>query len=1304
MDFASLENVVAWPALLGYLNFAEGRPDPRFAKQLNDLYAHFAGQGALRPWEEVRKALILGLRNLHARGSSAFADVSQAEAVIGSVFERVLPAYRRHHQDLLAHLTDAELWQPFFLARAFEAVLAQRGPWDETERIVVAALKQLNDYLGHRPIAIVENRRRGEPYEHERVRPIAVYVKGAGVAWGRYHEMIAKALELLEHTDGAVLHEACFDPTVLEELAIDPRAYDFNHPADKRPNYIFGEWDPHLIDNQGRYRRFVVRHITLEALWVRVESSANLPREELLFEAASVLAGTILMGAGVSGAGPQTHDSSVNLSALVPRIAQYREQFYTELLGKLAGRHGERLREEATLARQAFGAARQELNHVLGQQRALQLQRRRLALFFAELGDPAASRRQLAHLPVASARMLTEIHIHLTTGHILVERGQLAEAAQRLAVVEDLLRRGIACGALADPWNVLGFSGQYPRFHALEDSVRDHRIDDLTHAVEGLLNLYARVLSEGAAQGTFAPGVQLARNLRQLAAWWDRFATTTVSDVHHVQGEEATASAEHVAKVLSRWRERGAATADLGFWREQIEGFRSPKAFALVVEALLGKHDHRAAMSLLMTWLSQVDEVPLEDGDFSFHGLALRWMLSLCPAPEGKAQTPARPDDAAALAVRFFDYLEANAEDYGNVPTLDLLGAGGSGEFAPMPKEADDDDGDSLYSAAYEDMTYKDSTDDDVDAEVLDVMPQKDFDLDHEAERLEKRLRFLATLAKLWNLATRIVRSAPPAQADRARTAASAWLHAARRNFQNLLELLDTIHQHDIPRPTSAVDAMMEYDRRLQTKQRLVTVIILTCLDHALAIGALRGLGEDADAGGKGPPWEPTILALHRALMRQDPDAARTLIPEFREQFRDEPLLYTPLHQGGQPRHILRAHIAQTILRGLAVNLPRQGLLRETYLLLRLARSIEAGQSLPGPRATEFDRLFHLALQAVIDSLVEAAGRKNIDADHVLPGLQVVVEPFLVLWRDHSRDLRVSMLEVAQRDEDFDRLVAFIRRYGHDLFNARFLTPSNLRAVLQRGIGAWLDDLRDDADPLHPVLLAEELGDKISRAEAERCLHLVINTLLENFDHLRDYNQTTTQSDYGENLYQLFEFLRLKAGYERAAWQFRPLLIVHEVLARQHSAAAALWRVMAQQITRPVADKFEHELRELEKKHGMRLVTIAQRFEERFVKPMELDRLVALVAVALEEAPERLDAEEPSELEQAIEPLAQTPSGVGLDVPGWILRLEQELQRVETARSALVALAETLLQVPHVDVPLENLLRQFEDWQSWAQD
>ena len=28
-----------------------------------------------------------------------------------------------------------------------------------------------------------------------------------------------------------------------------------------------------------------------------------------------------------------------------------------------------------------------------------------------------------------------------------------------------------------------------------------------------------------------------------------------------------------------------------------------------------------------MSWLSQADRVPLEDGSYSFHNLALRWML-----------------------------------------------------------------------------------------------------------------------------------------------------------------------------------------------------------------------------------------------------------------------------------------------------------------------------------------------------------------------------------------------------------------------------------------------------------------------------------------------------------------------------------------------------------------------------------------------------------------------------------------------------------------------------------------------------
>src|SRR5207247_1360290 len=182
-------------------------------------------------------------------------------------------------------------------ARVLEAVLRQRGPWAERERIVAGTLQVLNDFVGHRPIATLETRPEGEPYEHERVRPIPLYLRGAGVAWGRYRELIAKALEILEATAAALLREAHFDPSLLDELALDPRAYDFDHPADTRPNFVFGEWDPHCLDGQARYRRFVLRQITLEALWQRVENPGTVDRNEALTEAAAVLAGTMLMAA-----------------------------------------------------------------------------------------------------------------------------------------------------------------------------------------------------------------------------------------------------------------------------------------------------------------------------------------------------------------------------------------------------------------------------------------------------------------------------------------------------------------------------------------------------------------------------------------------------------------------------------------------------------------------------------------------------------------------------------------------------------------------------------------------------------------------------------------------------------------------------------------------------------------------------------------------------------------------------------------------------------------------------------------------
>ncbi len=66
----------------------------------------------------------------------------------------------------------------------------------DVKRVV---FQRLNDFIGvsaHR--ALLETRPQGEPYPHERHRPIPLYLRGAGVAQGRYHDLLARALEILD--------------------------------------------------------------------------------------------------------------------------------------------------------------------------------------------------------------------------------------------------------------------------------------------------------------------------------------------------------------------------------------------------------------------------------------------------------------------------------------------------------------------------------------------------------------------------------------------------------------------------------------------------------------------------------------------------------------------------------------------------------------------------------------------------------------------------------------------------------------------------------------------------------------------------------------------------------------------------------------------------------------------------------------------------------------------------------------------------------------------------------------------------
>ena len=388
--------------VVGYLNYSSGSSDPKFLRNLNSLFRAIEGRtGAEVEPLDVLCAWLNDRADQLSKCTPAFGDVGQARAAISLLHDHVLPAYRAFHRDLLAHQSNRDLWRPLFIGRAFEAILSQGPPWQETERITAGALESLNDYLGYRPVAVLESERQMEPYGHERLRPIPLYIHDVGVAPGPYEELLERALAILTDTDPEILQQAWFDPQLVEELALDPRAYDFDHPASKRPNHHFGQWDLHRVDNRGYYRRFVLQQVTLDALLSRVNSPPNnnggreastaSTRDERMFEAAAVLAGTILMASGTTGNGPSCHSSDVTLSTLLPHIAAYRDQFYDDLLSRTANQQGERLRAESLRTHQPFGGARQYLNHELARRRATQMQHVHLAQLYSRMGYPDAA-------------------------------------------------------------------------------------------------------------------------------------------------------------------------------------------------------------------------------------------------------------------------------------------------------------------------------------------------------------------------------------------------------------------------------------------------------------------------------------------------------------------------------------------------------------------------------------------------------------------------------------------------------------------------------------------------------------------------------------------------------------------------------------------------------------------------------------------------------------------------------------------------------------------------------------------------
>lgn len=1324
----------------GYLNFSSGTSDPRFLQAINALYGSIAESGEPRDrvWRTLAEVIRTGVAELGSR-VEAFRRVDQALAVVRLVFDETLPAYREFHRDLLFHQTEESLFQPFFLGRVCEAVLAVGPPWEETQRIVSGAIRRLNDFIGYRPVAVLHSEQKMQPYAHEWVRPIPLYIRGAGIAWGRYQELLALALEILRATDEDLLQAAWFDPDALDELALDPRAYDFNHPVNRRPNYHFGTWDLHLIDNRGRYRRFVLQQVTLDGLFERIEQRVDLPRDEVLWEAAAVLACTMLMSSGVTGDGPEAIDSTFSLGKLVVRVAAFRDAFYERWIRRLKGRHAKRLRAEAETLRQPFGGVRQHLNQALARRRAEQLQRVHLARLFAKMGYIDAAARQAAFVSAASARMRSQIDCRLMAAHQAIDRRQLSEAAAMLPEIVDLLHRAIECGAMVDPWNILGFAGQFSRSAAIEDSIHDERVEELIEVVGDLFNLHARLQGKAAAAGDETIRREVGQAAHALARWWDQFASTEVSGVNGFSGRVECESADQVAEALGAWHQAGTAAGNVAFWRQHAERFRSPKAYAMLVEALLEENDLVAAMALLVHWLSQASEVPLAQGRHVFGHLLVRWMRAVWRKRQaagepgsaaGFGETTPGASDAWPLARKMLDYLEANAESYWQVPRLQWGGQShrgrsrSAGEEAASPdrfgeagndaaepwedasaEEVDDENAsdDDLFRAAYEGVVYRDSTDDGFEGEMLEGPSlATDFELVRESERISQHLMFLLTVARLWKSVAVWSMASPAPDRDEVLLGYAAQAAVWR---EDLGKLLDLVHRYPIPPPRGTHDSLVEFDHRRVVKETLLERIIATLVEVTDAAAMIPMVTTTEPRDKPAVDWELLARRTLRALYHGQIEFARGIWPRLRQALLKQGLLYLPLVRGGHPRRLAQARCTHQWLRRLLIAFPRCGLIQETSELLKTIQRMEHNHPVGPAAVTEFDRLFEIAaagvLQCMIASASEAApGRGDPDDPdaRLVALLDRPIEVLLKRWLSHSRNVRVSSLEILFDEQRWQEVRKFIKRYGHDLFTQEFLTSySKLRAILHEGVAAYLEALEEVCEDEEKPLLLREIGGGISREHAIRCLEICLEAIVENYSEYLDYNSTTTQSDRGELLYVLLDFLRVQASYESVAWNLKPVLLAHEALMRAgRPGAARRWREAVAERTAGMADDHQRRYDRLVANYGVRLRTVADRIAQRFVQPLALNRLCALVRPAVEE----LRAGRPlvafAELERELAPFTEEPRGTGYNLPPWLESLDRAVEKVLASGDEYDDLIAP--PVPQVKLPLKEFRRQIDAW------
>ena len=412
----------------------------------------------------------------------------------------------------------------------------------------------------------------------------------------------------------------------------------------------------------------------------------------------------------------------------------------------------------------------------------------------------------------------------------------------------------------------------------------------------------------------------------------------------------------------------------------------------------------------------------------------------------------------------------------------------------------------------------------------------------------------------MWKFTATVTQpdDAPPGERDEI---LGGWLKQAENNYQRLMDLLTAVHRYPIPAPRGSHESMLEYDRRRSLKDMLLDNIISVCIDTADSLRMIRAAMQQPAEIAVGEKWEEPVhqvlaggasrrrgrraerlaAAVGRACGRSRCSTCRWPAAEIRSAS-SAPGRCTRCCAGCWP-----------ICRG-------WDMIFETAKLLETLQIMEIEHSLGPGSITEFDRIFAIGCKSIAHALADGVGRLG-RGEKIRPAalrrsgtdrpartnrrnpaaLLAQPQPRRAALGHGNRQRRISLGRSAAvhrevRAGDFHPAV---HELGKPPRHSARRRGSLARG--RRGTGAKRKA---------PIRFFDDLDGTLDRETAVLMLTLIIEAVIENYGEYIDYNSITTQSDRGDMLYTLLDFLRLRANYDRVAWNLRPVLLIHEVLVR----------------------------------------------------------------------------------------------------------------------------------------------------------